>query len=105
MSLHNVVIDCYYIFVPTLRQSNFLCFLQVTEASSSVAMEALGFERALNTLLDVGLQVEVVATDRSPSVRKMMREQYPDITHQFDVWHTAKDKCKIMCKWIVIHNL
>ena len=94
MLLQNAVIDCYYIH--TLHPSNLLCFLQVTEASSSVAMEALGFERALNTLLDVGLQVEVVATDRSPSVRKMMREQYPDIDHKFDLWHTAKGKCKIM---------
>ena len=57
-------------------------------------MEAEGFERALNELLDVGLDVKVVTTDRSPSVRKKMKEKYPGITHQFDLWHTAKGKYK-----------
>ena len=60
-------------------------------------MEAEGFKWDLDTLLDVGLQVEVVATDRSRSVRKKMREEYPEIDHQFDIWHTVKGKYKMDC--------
>ena len=31
-----------------------------------------------------------MATDRHTGIRKMMREQYPGIQHQFDVWHLIK---------------
>nr|XP_054775161.1 uncharacterized protein LOC129283348 [Lytechinus pictus] len=64
--------------------------VQVSEASSSVAMEKLGFQRALQELLDAGINVTVVATDRHVGIRKLMREEYPHIIHQFDVWHVEK---------------
>ena len=38
----------------------------------------------------MGLDVEVIATDRSPSIRKIMRLEHPEIKHEFDIWHTAK---------------
>ncbi|XP_063047543.1 uncharacterized protein LOC134441244 [Engraulis encrasicolus] len=64
--------------------------IQVSQASSSVAMEPLGFKKGLERLLDEGLDIRVVTTDRHPSIRKIMREQYPEIMHQFDPWHVAK---------------
>ncbi|XP_076128204.1 uncharacterized protein LOC143109377 [Alosa pseudoharengus] len=64
--------------------------VQVTEASSSVAMEAMGFQRGLNHLLDLGLDIGVMATDRSPSIRKLMRESYGNIRHEYDPWHVNK---------------
>ncbi|XP_030208804.1 bis(5'-adenosyl)-triphosphatase enpp4 isoform X4 [Gadus morhua] len=63
---------------------------QVTEATSSPAMETLGFRRGLDRLLQAGVRVDVITTDRSPSIRKLMRETYSDIQHQFDPWHVAK---------------
>ncbi|XP_063050308.1 uncharacterized protein LOC134445152 [Engraulis encrasicolus] len=64
--------------------------VQVTEASSSVAMELTGFQRGLDHLQTQGVNVGVVTTDRSPSIRKTMRETYCDIRHEFDVWHVNK---------------
>ncbi|KAI2667129.1 11S globulin [Labeo rohita] len=64
--------------------------VQVTEASSSVAMEAMGFQRGLNHLLDLGLDIGVMVTDRSPSIRKLMRESYGNIRHEYDPWHVNK---------------
>uniref|UniRef100_A0A8C5GYH7 Uncharacterized protein n=1 Tax=Gouania willdenowi TaxID=441366 RepID=A0A8C5GYH7_GOUWI len=64
--------------------------IQVSEASSSPAMEAVGFRRGLDRLLDSGVCVDVVTTDRHPSIRKIMRESYPNLRHQFDPWHVAK---------------
>ncbi|KAK0132604.1 THAP domain-containing protein 4 [Merluccius polli] len=63
---------------------------KVTEATSSPAMETLGFRRGLDRLLQAGVGVDVITTDRSPSIRKLMRETYSDIQHQFDPWHVAK---------------
>ncbi|XP_057693124.1 uncharacterized protein LOC130916425 isoform X2 [Corythoichthys intestinalis] len=62
----------------------------VTEASSSPAMETLGFRRGLDRLLQAGIGVDVLATDRTPSIRKIMRERYPGIEHRLDIWHVAK---------------
>ncbi len=53
-------------------------------------MEPLGFRRGMNDLLDTGLDVEVMATDRSTSIQKIMREEFPNVQHEFDIWHTAK---------------
>ncbi|XP_076156980.1 uncharacterized protein LOC143140023 isoform X2 [Alosa pseudoharengus] len=70
--------------------------IQVTQAKNSVAMERMGFKKGLDKLLDDGIAVKVVTTDRHPSIRKMMREDYPDITHQFDPWHVTKGLKKKM---------
>ena len=46
---------------------------KVTEATSSPAMETLGFRRGLDRLIQAGVGVDVITTDRSPSIRKLMR--------------------------------
>lgn len=51
----------------------------------------IGFKRALTKLLDnMGLTVDVVTADRSPSIRKM-RDLFSDIQQELDVSHTVKD--------------
>lgn len=72
-----------------------LFVLQVTEATSSVAMETVDFERGLEYLLDNGISVDWVATDRSPSIHKKIWDSYPDIKHELDTWHVAKIKLHI----------
>ena len=34
--------------------------------------------------------MKVVATDRHVSIKSDMKRIYPDVDHQFDVWHLAK---------------
>ncbi|CAM4286793.1 unnamed protein product [Leuciscus chuanchicus] len=75
--------------------------VQVTETTSSVAMEVLGFQRGLDYLLDRGVVVGVVTTDRSPSVRKLMKDNYTGIQHEFDPWHVSKSVKK---KLVLISN-
>ena len=53
-------------------------------------MEAIGFKRGLTNLLDSGVSIDVVTTDRHPSIRKIVREEYPQQRHQYDPWHVAK---------------
>ena len=40
----------------------------------------------------MGLDVDVVVTDRCPSIKTLMskEEEYQFLEHQFDIWHTAK---------------
>ena len=53
---------------------------KVTEATSSVAMEAKGFRRGLNELLFTeGLDIDLITTDWAPLIRKIMQEEYQQI--------------------------
>ncbi|KAK7166281.1 hypothetical protein R3I93_006145 [Phoxinus phoxinus] len=82
---------CHYTFMlDDTKEILHTELVQSTEATSSGAMEPLGFRRGMTELLDLGLDVEVMTTDRSSSIRKTMKDQYPNIQHQFDIWHTAK---------------
>ncbi|KAL0973588.1 hypothetical protein UPYG_G00206540 [Umbra pygmaea] len=61
-------------------------------------MEPLAFKRGMTELMDQGLDVEVMATDRSTSIQKLMREDFHNVQHEFDIWHTAKGFRKKMHK-------
>jgi len=65
--------------------------MTVTETGSSVLMEKIALHRSLDFLLSTGIQIKTLATDRHPGVRTLLRQEYPEISHQFDVWHVAKN--------------
>src|SRR5664279_839269 len=64
------------------------------KVSSSVAMEKEAVERSLDFIISCGLKINTLATDRHVGVRSLMKEKYPEINHQFDVWHFAKNITK-----------
>ena len=64
--------------------------VQVTEVTSSNDMEREGFKRCMDSIQGKGAHVKVVATDRHVSIKSDMKKKYPDVNHQFDVWHLAK---------------
>ena len=68
--------------------------VQVSEVSSSVAMEKEGLRRCLDKLLSQGVEITSVATDRHTGVASLMKKEYPFIDHQYDVWHLAKSVTK-----------
>ena len=86
--------------------------VQVTEVTSSNAMEAEGCRRALDSMLASNVQVRCLTTDRHVTVTSEMRKKYPRIKHQYDVWHMAKwvvkkltqkakkKKCQGLLPWI-----
>ncbi|XP_071851737.1 uncharacterized protein [Apostichopus japonicus] len=64
--------------------------VQVTETTSSVAMEKLGFQRCMEKLKACNVTVDLIATDRHCGIRALMKKEYPNIDHHFDVWHLSK---------------
>ena len=68
--------------------------VQVSEVTSSNAMEREGFARYMEHIQGKGAKVRVVATDRRVSIKSDMKRNYPDVYHQFDVWHLAKSVTK-----------
>ncbi|XP_056425796.1 uncharacterized protein LOC130367402 [Hyla sarda] len=63
---------------------------QLTPTTTSVSLEKMAFKKTLEELIEKDLHIAKIATDRHVSIRKILREQYPYIEHQFDVWHLAK---------------
>ncbi|XP_065907620.1 uncharacterized protein [Dysidea avara] len=53
-------------------------------------MEKEGLSRALQYLHDNSLTIGMLITDRHKQINKFMSQSYPDIEHQYDVWHVAK---------------
>ena len=58
--------------------------VQVTEVTSSNAMEAEGYQRSLNFLIDQEIPVRCLSTDRHPTVSSNMKTLYAAIKLQFD---------------------
>ncbi|KAJ8018726.1 hypothetical protein HOLleu_43128 [Holothuria leucospilota] len=66
--------------------------VQVSETGSSVKMEAVGFKRCFSRFLDDhNLNVDKFASDRHVSFRKIMKDNYKGVKHNFDVFHLAKN--------------
>ena len=55
-------------------------------------MEKVGFVLLLDRLLDQGLTISTVSTDRHMQIRKLMRTdpKYEQIVHTIDPWHLIK---------------
>ena len=64
--------------------------VSVTEVKNSYWLEPEGLTRTLEQLADHGVTVSHLATDRHPTVQKIMRTTYEWICHQYDLWHIVK---------------
>ena len=62
--------------------------MQVTGGSG--AMEPAALEASLRFLQEAGIKILHLVTDRSTTVRAMVREKFPDINNQADPWHFVK---------------
>ena len=72
---------------------------QRNEVGSSQAMEYAGFKNSIAHLKSENLQLSTFVSDRHTTIAKHMREQLPDITHYFDLWHLKKSKFKHIRIW------
>ena len=109
---HNAKYLTYSLLDQSSNRIITMSVVQVTEAKNSNRMEKLAFTRALEDLERNCIEVIQVTTDRHVQIRKFMREERRDISHQFDVWHVSKNiktkllaasrknSCKIIAKWI-----
>ena len=82
---------CTYSLLDIETQHNVMFLVvKVTETGSSSKMEVEGFRRCMTYLLDQGFTIEVLATDRHVQIRSIMKKEFSNVDHQFDVWHLCK---------------
>jgi len=72
--------------------------VQVSEVSSSNAMEKEGFERCLTSLNEEEVSIHTITTDRHIGINSAMDKVHTDIRHQYDVWHFSKSIVKKLNK-------
>jgi ribonuclease HI len=72
--------------------------VQVTEVTSSNAMEYEGCKRTLNSIIKKKVPIRCLTTDRHTTVTAKMRTNYSSIVHQYDVWHLSKWVTKKLSK-------
>ncbi|XP_070548761.1 uncharacterized protein [Ptychodera flava] len=72
---------------------------QVSQVANSNAMEKAGFKKTLDRILTDEVKVSTVATDRHLQIANTMKKDYPEISHQFDVWHVAKSITKRLTEY------
>ena len=71
--------------------------VQVTEVTSSNAMEKEGFERCIQDLTREEVTIKRIVTDRHTSILSSMKD-HGEIDHQYDVWHLLKWVIKQLSK-------
>ena len=78
--------DVLKIILPSSKYKYIAFDIQV---SCSAEMEVFSLKSLLTFLLSSGVRIRVLVTDRSKSVRKMMEEDFPAISHEFDIWYVS----------------
>jgi hypothetical protein len=96
---YNAKYGSYTLMNSTTHEILAMALVQVSEVSSSNAMEKHGCSRSLDYLQSKDIKVNQLATDRHTGIAKLLRENYKAVTHQYDVWHVTKSiKKKLTAK-------
>ena len=53
-----------------------------------------GFQRLMKRLIEEGLNIGTISTDRHNQIRKLMMNEFPNIQHTIDPWHVIKGLTK-----------
>ena len=80
----------------------YFSIVQVTEETSSNAMEKEGFEHCLTGLQSEDVTIRRIAADRHTSISSARNKEHKDIKHQFDVWHLSKWVVKQLTKKVKV---
>ena len=95
---HNAKYGTYSLMDEATEHIIDFSLVQVSEVSSSNAMENEGCQRSLNKVMDQNVKIRSLATDRHTTITAEMRKMYPSIIHQYDVWHLSKWVTKKLTK-------
>ena len=63
---------------------------QLTECGNLYRMEKYGFEKVLHGIEARDINIKQITMDMHVQIKKILREDYPNISHQFDIWHACK---------------
>ncbi|XP_040264838.1 uncharacterized protein LOC120980037 [Bufo bufo] len=92
-----------------------ICSFSVQPVIPQVTLEGLekiGFQKSMGELQTMNAEVEMIVTDRSVAIQELLKNNYPGIIHQLDLWHLSKSignevlmaakhkDCEILYEWV-----
>ena len=93
---HSAKYGSYTVMEMRLNKVVDIQLVQSNEVGGSFHMELEGLKRTIQLLWQNDLVPSVIISDRHVSIQKWIRENLPDTTHYYDVWHVAKGVTKKM---------
>lgn len=91
---------CTYTFMEN-ETHKILCVVTMDKRMTgrkSAILEKACFQKGLQFLFEKGLHVVEVVTDAHVQVEALMKKDYPEIKHSFDIWHGSKNLGKKIIK-------
>ncbi|XP_073514678.1 uncharacterized protein [Phyllobates terribilis] len=92
-----------------------ICSFSVDPVTPEVTLEdpeKVGFQKTMGELQTMNADVKMIVTDRSVAIQELLKDNYPGIVHQLDLWHlsksigneilmAAKNKdCEVLYEWV-----
>ena len=71
--------------------------VHVSTAGNSSRMEKKGLQTLLEKYSN-SIKITTLTTDRHVQIRSLLSREYPEILHQFDVWHFGKSFKRLYLK-------
>ncbi|KAM4018390.1 uncharacterized protein ACNLHF_007748 [Anomaloglossus baeobatrachus] len=96
-------------------RSKKICSFSVEAVTPEVASETpekIGFQKTMGDLQTMNADVKMIVTDRSVAVQEILKDNYPSIVHQIDLWHLSKSignevllaakqkDCEVLYEWV-----
>ncbi|XP_021339633.1 uncharacterized protein LOC110440829, partial [Mizuhopecten yessoensis] len=91
---------CTYTFME-MDTKKILCIVTMDKRMTdrkSTNLEKACFLKGLQFLLGRGMKIAEIVTDAHVQVEALMRREFPNIKHSFDIWHGAKNLGKKVIK-------
>lgn len=78
-----------------VKTDKIIDFIVLQKGLVAGELEKPACDKLLTRLIEKdGINIDLFLTDRHRGIRKMMREKYDGILHEFDVWHVSKSLAK-----------
>ncbi|XP_066439000.1 mucin-5AC-like [Eleutherodactylus coqui] len=92
-----------------------ICSFSVEPVNPQVTLDCLektGFQKAMDELQTMNVDVKMIVTDRSVAIQEVLKDNYPNILHRLDLWHLSKSignevlmaakhkDCEILYQWV-----
>lgn len=97
-----VQVSTYYLHTHPL----YACYvMQSNEVKGSYHMEMEGLKRAVQLLQKKKFKIGVIVTDRHKQIAKWLKDNLPETSHRFDIWHLAKCMLTFMLENAIVLSL
>ena len=95
---HNAKYLTYTFLEHSINKIVAMSVTRFTECGNSNRMEKYGFPKVLHGMEARDINIKQITIDRHVQIKKIMKEEHPNISHQFGIWHVWKSNRKKLSK-------